>query len=161
MNSPTMIEDLIFAIETQRSIYDAVIGRLSDKQCLHPNIVGFWSVKDVIAHVSWFEQQMEQMVTNHSMVGKDTELWGLPTDQRNAVLYARYKDMPLDEVKAMAKERYDRMLAAIKQLEDADVTDPGRYQDMPSDWVPGDIIAQNTWLHYADHLVVIRKEFGL
>lgn len=161
MNLPTMIEDLIFAIETKRAEWDSTLGQLTEKQVLHPRVVGKWSVKDVIAHVSWFEQQMEWMVTRHSMDIPEVELWELPTDERNEVIYQQYKDKSLPAVMEMAQSRYQRMLSALKQLEDKDLTDASSYEGMPEGWVPADIIAQNTWLHYADHLVIIKKQFGL
>jgi hypothetical protein len=161
MNVPVSKQEVIEKIEAIRSQWNEVIASLTTEQCLRLNTCGHWSVKDVVAHLSWFEQQMEWMVTRHSMIGKDTEWWLLPTDERNAKIHALYEDLSLGEVKMMAQERYARMLKAIGQLADADFTDPSRYDGMPSDWVPADIIAQNTWEHYTDHLVDIRKAFGV
>jgi hypothetical protein len=31
--------------------------------------------------------------------------------------------------------------------------DPGRFTDMPPDWLPWDLLAQNTYEHYQDHLL--------
>lgn len=153
-------EALVAQIEEGKTVWEVLVNSLSDVQCLSPGTCGHWSVKDVIAHVSWFEQQMEWMVTRHSVEGEDTVWWNLSTDERNAKIFALYKDLPLDDVKKMAQERYDKMLAAMRNLEDADVTDPSRYEGMPSDWKPSDIIGQNTWLHYADHLEAIQQKFG-
>ena len=157
MSLPTMIDDLVFAIETGYAEWGHVINGLSEAQCLPPNFIGLWTIKDIIAHVSWYEQQMEQLVSNHSMDTEGGELWNLPTDDRNAKIYALYKDMSLDEVKAMAAGRHESMLSAMRKLKDVDVTDPTRYQGMEPDWSPADIIAQNTWLHYADHLIMIKR----
>ncbi|MEE4194246.1 MAG: ClbS/DfsB family four-helix bundle protein [Anaerolineae bacterium] len=161
MSVPTLVDDLVFAIESKRNEFDQVIGKLSESQCQHENVIGRWSVKDVLAHLSWYDQQMEWMVTRHSMDIPEVEIWDLPTDDRNEIIYQMYKDLPLAEVKAIAQARYERMLAAIKQLEESDLTDPSRYAGMDAEWVPADILSQNTWLHYADHLVLIRKEFGI
>lgn len=159
MDLPVTIVEIVNRIESERVRWDQTIGKLTDAQCLTPDICGHWSVKDVIAHISWFEQQMEWMVSRHSLDGEGTAWWLLPTDERNDKIYHLYQDMPLEAVKTMAQERYAAMLAAIQQLADPDLVEPARYHGMPLDWVPAEIIAQNTWEHYADHLKGIRQAF--
>jgi hypothetical protein len=161
MDTANTAAELFKAIIEQRAEWDQMLGGLSDQQMVQPNVCGHWSVKDVIAHISWFEQQMEWMVTHHSLATPQGELWYLPTDERNEVIYQQYKDKSLPELMELAQSRYLRMLAAIKLLEDEDLTDASRYEGMPAEWLPADIIAQNTWQHYADHLVGIKSKFGM
>jgi len=41
-------------------------------------------------------------------------------------------------------------LGLLEGLKDAELHDPARFNDMPTDWVPWRIIAGNTYLHYLD-----------
>lgn len=160
MTLPDSRTSIISMITNRRAEWDAVIEQLTEAQCLQPDVCGWWSVKDVIAHLSWYEQQMTQMTANHSMDTAGGDWWLLPMDERNDRIYQLYQGLSLAAVKTMAQESYAAMLAAMQQLEDADVTDPARFQGMPVDWIPAEIIAQNTWEHYADHLTDIRAAFG-
>ena len=44
------------------------------------------------------------------------------------------------------------MLALINTLSDEELRDPSRFEYMPTDWVPWEIIASNTFGHYQQHI---------
>jgi hypothetical protein len=78
--------------------------------------------------------------------------WDLPLDQRNQAIYAENQARPLAEVRQEAAQVYEALLKAIEALEEEDLHDPARFPGMPPDWKPWELLANNTYEHYLDHL---------
>jgi uncharacterized damage-inducible protein DinB len=116
---------------------------------------GAWSLKDILAHIAWHDDQMVELCETKDLAG--SPWWDLPTDERNRKIYEKYDDTPIDAVLAFAEDAYARMLGALKSLSDEDLNDPKRYIDMPDDWIPWRMIANNTCEHYLRHIGQIRK----
>jgi hypothetical protein len=141
-------------LQTARAEWDALLAAVPEARMAVPILDGPWSVKDVIAHITWHEREMLGALQAHALVGSD--LWDLPLDERNAIIYARNRDRPLAEVLAESRAVYPQLLTAAQALAEADLTDPGRFADMPGDWVPWQLLAENTYTHYRDHMPAIR-----
>ena len=45
-------------IKTARLAWDAQLARLRPDQTSIPGVVGNWSVKDLVAHITWSEREM-------------------------------------------------------------------------------------------------------
>ena len=85
-----------------------------------------------------------------------SELWELPTDERNLPIYERNKDRPLDEVLAESSQLFERLWALVSELLDEDLVDSSRFNQMPEDGEPWKVIASNTYEHYQQHILDIR-----
>ena len=95
------------------------------------------------------------LITAHALVG--SQLWNLPTDERNAAIYELVKDQPLEQVLAESEQVHQQLMEVLPTLSDQDLTDPGSFPNMPPDWQPWMIIAQNTYEHYQDHMQDIER----
>jgi hypothetical protein len=109
-----------------------------------------WSLKDIIAHVAWHEREMVGLLESKALAGSDW--WNLPMDERNSLIYEQHKDMPLDEVLAWAEKEYARFAKAFEALPEEALNAPSFFENMPPDWTPWEIIADNTYIHYRDHI---------
>jgi len=49
---------LLGLMQTEHSKLEALLNSLNEEQMLRPDVVGTWSVKDVLAHLTWWEQTM-------------------------------------------------------------------------------------------------------
>ena len=65
--------ELISAISKARAEWEAVISPLDDDKILQAKTQGDWSLKDVIAHLTWHEKEMLGLIRAHALVG--SELW--------------------------------------------------------------------------------------
>jgi Protein of unknown function (DUF1706) len=101
---------------------------------------------------------MVGMVRARALVG--SELWNLPTDERNAAIYEQNRTRDLDDVLSEARQVFPQLVAALKVLSDTDLNDPSRYPGMPPDWVPWQIIASNSYEHYGQHIPSVRAWEG-
>jgi len=139
---------------TERAEWDQVLSQIDEARMSVPGVANEWSMKDVVAHVTWYEREMVGVLATHALVGSD--LWDLPQDERNRLMFEQNRQRPLGDVLAEAREVFDQLLAAMRSLSDEDLVDPGRFRDMPADWVPWQILAGNTYEHYRDHLPALR-----
>lgn len=118
-------------------------------------VSGNWSLKDIIAHISWYETQMVEILESRAMIG--SEWWQLPIHERNAKIYEENRNARLEDVLADAAATHQQLVHWIQTLSDAELNETGHFEAMPEDWIFGDILAQNTYLHYGDHAASVAK----
>ena len=146
MKKSEFLENLIKG----RKDWEALLASIDKNRMDEPVLPKGWSVKDIIAHVAWHEGEMVGLLEAKALVG--SEWWDLPMDERNNLIHEQYKDMPLDDVLAWAGKEYARFTKAFEQLSEEALSDPSFFENMPPDWKPWEIIADNTFGHYHDHI---------
>lgn len=149
--------ELLERLETARSEWEAALAAVPEESMEQSGVIGEWSVKDIIAHVSWSEIEALRVLQDHALVSSETDrLWAMEQDDRNAEVYRQNRDRPLREVLAEARGLYPQLLEAVRGLTEEDLNDPARFPGMPADWQPWRIIAGNTYTHYEEHARNIR-----
>jgi hypothetical protein len=101
---------------------------------------------------------MVDLVKSRVLAGSG--LWNLPTDQRNEQIILENRARSLDKVMAESQQIHDQLVDALQTLTNADLIDPARFANMPSEWQPLRIIAENTYEHYQDHIASVRGWLG-
>jgi hypothetical protein len=66
---------LLETLTETRSSWEALLAQIDKDQMQMPGATGKWSVKDVIAHVSWCESEIASVLRTHVLFGSD--LWNL------------------------------------------------------------------------------------
>ena len=155
MDQPGSVQQLTETIQLTWTAWEAMIGQVEEEQLVSPGVAGDWSLKDIIAHITWHEKEMVGLVEAHALVGSD--LWNLPTDERNTAIYTEVRDLPLEQVLAKSAQVHQQLLEALPSISDADLTDPTGFPNMPPEWQPWLIIAQNTYQHYQDHIKDVER----
>jgi hypothetical protein len=141
-------------LHAARAEWDTAWAAIDPARMEEPGRFGDWTLKDLLAHVSWYEREITNTLTTHVLAG--SEWWQHSDDPRNALIYASYAATPLATVRAEARVSYVALLAALKPLVDADFTDASRYAGMPAEWVPAEMFAGNCYEHYRAHLPTLR-----
>lgn len=149
MNTPSTKNELVELIKTARDRWKTQLERVDRGKMELAGVTGDWSVKDLVAHITWSENEMVGLLGKRVLVG--SELWSLSTDERNHAVYLQNKDRPLDEVLNEAEAIYTQLLKLVEGLEDEDLHKASRFENMPPDWTPWRIIAGNTYIHYDEH----------
>ncbi len=152
------VAELLERVRSSRVAWDALVASLSDHALVSPRLRDGWSVKDVIAHIAWFEREMTGICRARAFVGSD--LWALPPHERNAAIQAENQARDLADVRADAAAAWGDLLSALATLSDRDLVDPASFPGMPPDWVPLEIIAGNTYEHYPAHAVSVGAQLG-
>lgn len=126
---------------------------MSAAELLAPGVTGAWSVRDIIAHVTTWEEEALKHVP---------ALLGGRTPQRYAVLYggidafnaqtaARKAALPLDEVFRQQDAVHRRVLEMVASLPDEQLARETRVRRR---------LRLDTYRHYAIHAAAIRRWRG-
>lgn len=119
-----------------------------------PGVVGNWSVKDLVAHITWSEREMLGVLKTRILAGSD--LWSLTNDERNEIVYLQNRVRALEEVLAEAKAVYAQLLELVSAISEADLNDLQYIAEMPPDLPPWRLLAGNTYIHYQEHAQNLR-----
>ena len=146
--------EFLDALQSGRAEWEALLSEVGEVRMTVPGVAGQWSVKDIVAHVTWAEREMVGIMQARALVGSD--LWDLSQDERNDAIFADNRGRPLQEVLDESQQVYTQYLAGIQGLSDADLADASRFQEMPAEWIPWEMLASNCFEHYQQHIPAIR-----
>jgi hypothetical protein len=156
MNKAEFLQELT----DKRAEWDGVLAQIPQELMSVPGVnEDGWSVKDIIAHVAWYENEATHILKSHTLASESAEndrIWGLPVNERNSAIYEQNRNLTLNDALVMGQEAFSAFLHEAQKLAEEDLSDPARYKDMPADWTPWEVIASNTFEHYPDHVAEIR-----
>lgn len=150
-------ETLLHMIQAARFRFDMLLTVFTNEQMTQPGVESDWSVKDIIAHITWSEREMVGVMKQRALVGSD--LWGVSTDERNQAVYEENKDRPLPEVLQEAGQVFTELIEQLEGLSEEDVTELGRFAEMPEDLPFWRLLAGNSYIHYHEHAEAIGNWF--
>jgi hypothetical protein len=162
-DTPKSKAELLQLIDQEYAALEQTIGQLSDKQLVTP-IDGSWSAKDLLAHVTAWEQVMLRFHVGDESFEEVAQLDSVtyaqtPIDEINEAFYRRDKDRPLPEVLDAFRRSHQQLLATLAGLSEAKLfgayTPRGRGPDSAGqliDWVIGD-----SYEHYQEHRETIER----
>ena len=128
----------------------AAYAGLSEAEMTAPGVVGNWSVKDLIAHVSAWERESLKHVPA-ILAGRRTPRYSAVyggIDVFNATSVARDRDLPLTEVLGRRDRTHRRLLALIARLPDQALAGETRVRRR---------LRLDTYGHYPRHAGAIRR----
>ncbi len=88
---------------------------LSDEEFQAPNVVGAWSLKDLLGHITSWEEETLQMV-QEKLAGGEPNFYPYIIDQWNAQQAERKRSIPLGQVQASFHETHQRLMELTSQL---------------------------------------------
>jgi hypothetical protein len=144
-------EKIIDRIYTERRRLEKNLALLSDDDMLESNVIGEWSVKDVMAHLfdweqrflGWYEAGLRGEVP-------ETPAPGLKWSQLrilNQRVFKKHQNRSLSDVKAEFQLSFTKVLGTIDKIPEMDIFEIGRYQWTGRGNIGGFILA-NTANHY-------------
>ena len=149
--------ELLVQTAAARQELDRLVGVLTTEQLLVPGVEGEWSIKDILAHITWFDREMIGMLLARALVG--SPWWNLPQEDRNRRIYELTVNRPASQVLVESKNAFAELWELLQELTDEDLNEPGRFREMPPEWRLIDVLSGNTFEHYIDHARAIRQFF--
>ncbi len=138
----------------KRKVWEDALGKIPAEKFSNPMPGGAWSVKDIIAHITWYEREMVGMLRARAVAG--SPLWEKSLDERNQEIYLQNKDRKIEEVLDETGRIHAELMVELVRLSDEELNDPKRWKDWLAEWTggwtPWKVIASNTYEHYEDHL---------
>jgi hypothetical protein len=144
-----MATDGLFRLlnEAWRAFRDSY-ARLSEVQITQPGVTGEWSVKDVIAHVTTWEEEALKYVPLIIAGGRPptykSQYGGI--DAFNARMHATRRGLSLAEVLRQAEETHTRLLELLQSLPEEQLRSETRARRR---------LRLDTYHHYGEHAAMI------
>ncbi len=137
-------QQILTKIDVTWSVFKASYAGLSDDQMIRPGVTESWSVKDIIGHVTvWEEEAIKHLP--HILEGKRppkyADLYG-GIDAFNALKTEENRTRPLVEVLARLDEVHGQLVAAVRAAPDEQIATETRFRRR---------IRLDTYSHYPIH----------
>lgn len=136
-----------------RTRLEGLLAKLSPEQMTAPDLAGGWTVKDLLAHIGWWERRAVELYRESVANGTpEYDISEGELDVVNARIVEEYRPRDLDEVRAFEQQAFDDASVLIETAPEADLFDGGRFA-----WTKGrpfaDYIEWNTFGHYDEHIL--------
>jgi len=167
VSSPNTKAALLDTMRAERAQWDALLARGDAARMTEPALPDGWSLKDLIAHVSAYEQWTADQLRAAARGEREmvVRAGDPPADQpydmdaNNAHIYAANRDRPLAEVLAEAPVAFQALIDAVEASPEDLLTEPDRVA-----WTRGgsllDIVPEQCYDHYAQHAADVESFLG-
>jgi hypothetical protein len=158
MNDRLTVDQLLVVMHTARSDWEALLAEAGDARLTEPGVEGDWSLKDIIAHLTYFETWATNclMAIRRGEPLPQPEYQGLSVDEENALIHERQRSLPLTDVLRASQISFQRSIASVQGLHDADLYDVEFTRAYGVEWTLHDLLAGDTYGHYRDHIAPVR-----
>lgn len=123
-----MNEAILTRIDAEWQQFLPSLDGLSEEQAAIPGVAGYYAVKDLLAHLAWWENQTREVVETGNDEPVDVEAL-------NDRIYAASKDASFAELKDRMMSGHERAMATFAAAPDLTEED----------------VASDTWEHYQEH----------
>lgn len=143
-------EQILDRLEHAWADFEASYAGLTDEQLMIPNVTGAWSVRDIIAHVTWWDEEALKhlpVVLEGGRPERYSDKYG-GIDDFNAIMTVKRSHLTLAEVLQQHAEVHARLVEYVREA-------------------PADLFARetrfrrrlrlDTFGHYPGHAMAIRK----
>lgn len=160
MPRPKSKEQLIHKMQHDHDALLRYLETLTEEQMTQGNIIGEWSVKDVLCHLSAWEQ----MFLSWYQLGKVGDVTHTPAEgytwrqipELNQCIYEQFRHQGLALTLEKFHSSYEEILAAISHMSQKELFTPHYYQWTKSTTL-GSYAVSATCSHYAWALKEIRR----
>jgi len=123
---------------------------LSDSELMEPGVTGAWSVRDIIAHVTWWE---EEALTHLPLIldGRKPPRYSVTyggIDAFNAQTTEQKRNLSLSEVLRQRDDTHRRLIDFIQTVPEDQLIGETRFRHR---------LRLDTYSHYPQHAEAIRK----
>jgi hypothetical protein len=154
-------DQLLDRIKREHAQFEAAYASLSDARMIQPGVEGEWSVKDILAHLAFWQRRKIDMfqcalrAEQPPRLRADGESWEDALARINAEQFAIDRDHQLAEVRAGFMQSYQQMLALIESLSEEDLSESSRLAPSLGSGVLA-AVAEDTYEHCQEHVDSIR-----
>lgn len=154
-------------MQIERQRWEEALNAIGLERMTLPGCAGVWSARDVVAHVTAYEQWMLDALDAlaRGEAPSPSVLDDGDMERRNLVAHELTRNLSLDEVQAEARRVWVRLRQAVEALPEETLIDVSRAPTFVrrgwSDTTPlWEAIAGLTYGHYEEHLSDLRAWSG-
>jgi hypothetical protein len=142
-------QQLLKRLDQEWMTFKASYAGLSDSRLLEPGVTGNWSVRDIIAHVSWWEEEalahLPLILSGGRPPRYSVKYGGI--DAFNALMTERRQGLSLAEVLRQQSDTHRRLVDHLQGVPEEQFTDETRFRHR---------LRLDTYSHYPKHAKAIR-----
>jgi hypothetical protein len=152
---------LVGILQDERAEWNALLAQVGLERMEELGVVGDWSVKELVAHLTWYERAIVEngarVLQGEAFVrpADRGEMVGLNMDERNALVAEKARVRSTTDVLAEADSVYQQLLAMIAAVPDRILNDAS-VLGLPDDIPPWMRVANNSYSHYREHAADLR-----
>ena len=150
-------ETILTALEDSREDFLEAIEGCSDEILLQPGVVGEWSIKDILVHLTRWEAELVKLLwqARQAKSPSTAHFSEVEVDEMNDRWYQESRTRSLEVTLEDFHGVRNQTIHRVEEFNDKDLTDPKRYpwlKDTPLwQWIAGD-----SFEHEAEHAAQIR-----
>jgi DinB superfamily len=145
-------------LRAERESWSALLARVGAERLENPGVEGTWSVKEIVAHLTWYEDRVVAGARQVFGTGKFAKtldgLAAYPMDERNERIADAARARPAADVLAEAERTFAELLTLIEIAPTKVLNDP-RLLGFDYDFKPWMAVANNSYAHYREHAQAI------
>lgn len=154
MATPATKSELLDLLKSRRNEFDVAVDAIPRSFMLEPGAAGHWSVKDIIAHLAYYEGWMADRL-QEQLEGKSytpTQLDMMHWEPRNTIIYEQNKSRSLDDVLKSSTDVFERLVAAVEAHDETFLLTPKTLEGAPGPVIPAEMIRSEVYDHYPQHV---------
>jgi len=137
-------------LEKAWAAFNESFSGLSDEQLVEPGVTGDWSVKDILAHVSWWEEESIKhlpLILQNERPPRYSVLYG-GINAFNALMTEQWRGLSLSEVRERAEATHRKLMAYLQSVPDEQFNTETRFRRR---------LGWDSYKHYPLHTQAIRE----
>jgi DinB superfamily len=138
-------------VQRSRAEWDALVSSVPDDRWQIEAWPDGWNLRDIIAHVDFYEWWAGELVRKRDWPVVDPSLNTMDTDARNNALYALNKERSFDEVRSDSERCHYSLIDALEGLTDTEFDNPTLLGMEGPGWTVEEIAGNQIWGHYEMH----------
>ena len=142
-------QQLLKQLDKAWTVFKESYAGLSDSQLTEPGVTGHWSVKDIVAHVTWWEEEALQhlplILTGGRPPRYSIKYGGI--DAFNAQMTEQKRGLSLSAVLRQQEETHRRLIDYVQSAPEEQFTRETRFRRR---------LRLDTYSHYPKHAMAIR-----
>ncbi len=142
--------ELLRQLDEENRQWEELLSSIGESRMEQPGVAGFWSVKDIVAHIaSWRRRTVQRLQAVARGEASPPPPWPpelKDDDTLNAWFYERERGKSVRETLDESRQVFQQLRAAIDALPDDVLSDPGRFP-----WLEGQpLTAAALFSHFHD-----------
>ena len=145
--------EFLDTIRSKRARLEENLAKLSEEELTRRTTPGSWSIKDGLAHLTFYEQHMLSHVRRalkHTL--EINKVTNAERTARNAQIYERNEDRPLADVIAEMQNSFAEVIALVETVPETILTDPTYFAFLNGMPLWQYILDETSGAHYEEHL---------
>lgn len=158
MDTAVTKAEFLATLRAERAQWEALLAEVGEGRLDEPGATGHWSVKDVVAHVMWYEGWVNERLAERAqgIAYVAPEMDTMYYHDRNERIYQMHHDRAASDVLADGRQVFADLYAWADTLSEAELNATGLFPDTPPDWPAWRVFENMSYEHYRKHAALLR-----